>query len=150
MSKTKIIYKLKKPFSELGIELKRNGAFYKLEYENLPILLSVDNETGTCVFVTLIIDTQDCLDETQLKIALDVVDGFHKDYSGEWNDGVPYFASPEYFIGDETVVTRGWLEKQLKEFWDAYIFLQANIHIMGDDSIMKMMGLCKEDEEEKE
>ena len=56
MSKTKIIYKLKKPFSELGIELKRNGTFYKLEYENLPILLSVDNETGTCVFVTHIIE----------------------------------------------------------------------------------------------
>lgn len=150
MSKTRIIYKLKKAFSELGMELKRNGAFYELEYENLPILLSVDNETAICVFVTHIIDTQDCLDETQLKIALDVVDGFHKDYSGEWNDGVPYFASPEYFIGDEIVVTKGWLEKQLKEFWDAYMFLQANIHIMGDDSIMKMRGLCKEDEEEKE
>ena len=136
MSKTRIIYKLKKPFCELGMELKRNGAFYELEYKNLPILLSVDNETGTCVFVTHIIDTQDCLDETQLKIALDVVDGFHKE--------------PEFFIGDEIVVTKGWLEKQLKEFWDAYMFLQANIHIMGDDSIMKMRGLCKEDEEEKE
>ena len=29
MSMTRIIYKLKKPFSEPGMELKRNSAFYE-------------------------------------------------------------------------------------------------------------------------
>lgn len=132
-------YKLKRAFRELGINLTKNGYFYELEYENLFILLSVDNGSDTFAFVAHVLDTQDCLNEEQLKIALDVVDGFHENFSGEWNNGVPYFASPEYFIDHGVEVTDVWLSKQLKEFWDAYMFLQANIHLMGDASIMKYL-----------
>ena len=139
MRKTRIIYKLKKAFRELGITLTKSGYFYELEYEHLFMLLSVDNGSDTFVFVAHVLDTQDCLNEEQLKIALDVVDGFHKNFSGEWNDGVPYFASPEYFTGQGVEVTGEWLAKRLKEFWDAYMFLQANIHLMGDASIKKYL-----------
>lgn len=143
MRKTRIIYKLKKAFRELGIKLTKDGYFYEFEYEHLFLLLSVDNGSDTFAFVAHVLDTQNCLNEEQLKIALDVVDGIHKNYYGEWNNGVPYFASPEYFIGQGVEVTGEWLAKQLKEFWDAYMFLQANIHLMGDASIMKYLETNK-------
>ena len=75
---------------------------------------------------------------------MDVVDGFYENYYGKWNDGFPYFASPKFFVGNGVDVTGEWLEKQLKQFWDAYMFLQGNIHIMGEDSIMELLGLRKE------
>ena len=143
MRKTRCIYKLKKAAVGLNIKMSRSGSFYELEYEHLPILLSVSNEDDTFVLISHVYDTQDCLDEQQLKIALDVVDGYHENYSGDWNDGVPYFASPEYYIGHGVDVTPEWFEKQLKEFWEAFTFLQANIHLLGDASIMNSIGLSK-------
>lgn len=139
MSKTGIVYKLKKSFRELGIDLKRNGSFYELEYEHLFILLSVHNETDTFAFSTGVVDAQDGLTKEQLEIALDVVGDFHKNFSVEWYDGVPFFTSPDHFIGNGVELTGEWLEKKLKEFWNAYIFLEANIHLMGDLSIMKCL-----------
>lgn len=143
MRKTRCIYKLKKAAVGLNIKMSRSGSFYELEYEHLPILLSVSNEDDTFVLISHVYDTQDCLDEQQLKIALDVVDGYHENYSGDWNDGVPYFASPEYYIGHGVDVTPEWFEKQLKEFWEAFTFLQANTHLLGDASIMNSIGLSK-------
>ena len=143
MRKTRCVYKLKKAAVGLNIKLSRSGSFHELEYEHLPILLSVSNEDDTFALISHVYDTQNCLNEQQLNIALDVVTGFHENYSGEWNDGVPYFASPEFYIGHGVDVTPEWLEKQLKEFWEAFTFLQANIHLLGDVSIMNSLGLSR-------
>ena len=143
MSTTRIIYKLKKAFRELGIDLKRSGRLYELEYEHLQLLLSLDNESASFAFIANIIDAQGSMSEEELKIALDVVEGFHKNYYGEWNDGMPYFVSPEHFIGDRVEVTRDWLGEQLKAFWDAYMFLQANLFLIGDMTTMDFFGQNK-------
>ena len=69
----------------------KHALHYEFEYEHLFLLLSVDNGSDTFALVAHVLDTQNCLNEEQLKIALDVVDGIHKNYYGEWNNGVPYF-----------------------------------------------------------
>lgn len=135
MSK-RILSKLTGAFQNLGIDLAKNGSFYEFEYEHIPMLLSMDSSDHSICFITHVVESGDVsMDETILNTALDVVEGFHEDCCGDWNDGVPYFASPCFFLKGIKTVTSDWLQEQLKEFYDAYMFLEANIHLLCDTSI---------------
>ena len=135
MSK-RILSKLTGAFQNLGIDLAKNGSFYEFEYEHIPMLLSMDSSDHSICFITHVVESGDeSMDETILNTALDVVEGFHEDCCGDWNDGVPYFASPCFFLKGIKTVTSNWLQEQLKEFYDAYMFLEANIHLLCDTSI---------------
>lgn len=129
MRKAKIIKNLEKAFGELGISLRQDDTFYELEYAHLLILLFVDKDKGTLELFTYVVDVYERLSEAQLEFALDVMEVFFRHYSGEWNKGIPYFASPMYLVGDGAGVTGKWLEGQLKEFCKAYDFLQDNIRL---------------------
>jgi len=141
MSK-RIINKLTGAFQGLCIELKKSGSLYEFEYEHIPMLLSVDASDQSVAFITHVVDSGDvCMNQSIFETALDVVDGFHKDCCGDWNDGVPYFVSPGYSLEGIKSVTADWLKEELKEFYDAYLFLETNIHLLCDTSIF---GLAAE------
>lgn len=127
---------LQEAFHKLGIELIQSGTFYEFEFEHIPMLLSIDSDDYCFEFVSLVIDSSDgCLNERVLNTALDVVDEFHKDCCGDWNDGMPYFASPSYSLKGVKTISADWLKEQLKAFYDAFLFLEANIHLLCDGSI---------------
>lgn len=135
MSK-RILNKLTGAFQSLGIDLAKSGSFYEFEYEHIPMLLSMDASDQSIAFITHVVESGDVsMDETILNTALDVVEGFHEDCCGDWNDGVPYFVSPCYSLEGIKTVTSDRLQEQLKEFYDAYMFLEANIHLLCDTSI---------------
>ena len=120
----------------LGIDLAKSGTFYEFEYEHIPMLLSIDAAGHSFAFVSLVVDSGDGnLSEGILNTALDVVEGFHKDCCGAWNEGTPYFASPSYSFKEVKSVSSVWLKEQLKAFYDACLFLEANIHLLCDNSI---------------
>ena len=99
MSKTAPINKIKKSFQNLGIELTKNGPFYEFEYEFIPMLLSIDANSQSITFITPIINSSDAgLNEQVLKTALDIVEDSHNGYSGEWNNGTPFFPLTCLFI----------------------------------------------------
>jgi len=129
-------------FHSLGIEPIKSGSFYDFEYNHIPMLLSIDTSDQSIAFITHVVDSGDVsMNQSIFETALDVVDGFHKDCCGDWNDGVPYFVSPCFSLEGIRSVTADWLQEQLKEFYDAYIFLEANIHLLCDTSIF---GLAAE------
>ena len=135
MSK-RIMNKLTGAFQSLGIDLAKSGSFYEFEYEHIPMLLSMDASDQSIAFITHVVESGDVsMDETILNTALDVVEGFHEDCCGDWNDGVPYFVSPCYSLEGIKTVTSDWLQEQLKDFYDAYMFLEANIHLLCDTGI---------------
>lgn len=141
MSK-RMLNKLTGAFHNLGIELTKSGSFYEFEYERVPMLLSMDASDESVVFITHVVESGDVsLNENILNTALDVVEEFHKDCCGEWNDGVPYFVSPCFSLGGIKAVTSDWLQEQLKEFYGAYLFLEANLHLLCENSIF---GLAAE------
>lgn len=129
----KILKKVKKAFEGLGVELKKGKTLYEFEYEHVLMFLSLDNEEQSIAFVTYVVDSGDTeMDQSTLETALDIVDGFHKDCCGDWNDGVPYFVSPCYELKGIKEVSPEWLNEELKAFFDAYMFLEANIHLLCD------------------
>lgn len=126
-------------FQKLGIELAPSGSFYEFEFEHIPMFLSIDVADHSFAFVSLVIDTSDGnMNECVLNTALDVVEGFHKGCCGDWNEGTSYFASPSYLLKEVKTVSPDWLKKQLKAFCDAFLFLEANIHLLCDSSIWGM------------
>ena len=141
MSK-RTLNKLTGAFQNLGIELTKNGSFYEFEYDHIPMLLSIDASDQSIAFITHVVDSGDVsMNQSIFESALDVVDGFHKDCCGDWNEGIPYFVSPGYTLDGIKAVSSDWLKEQLKEFYDAYMFLEANIHLLCDTSIF---GLAAE------
>lgn len=131
-----MIKNLREGFQKLGIELAKSGAFYEFEFEHIPMLLSIDTADHSFAFVSLVIDSgYGSLNESIMNTALDVVEGFHKECFGDWNEGTPYFASPSYSLKEVKTVSSDWLKEQLKEFYDAFLFLEANIYLLCDSSI---------------
>lgn len=131
-----IIKNLQDAFQKLGIELTQSGSFYEFEYEHIPMLLSIDSDDYCFAFVSLVIDSSDgCLNKSVLNTALDVVEEFHKDCCGDWNDGTPYFSSPSYSLKGVKTISADRLKEQLNAFCDAFLFLEANIHLLCDSSI---------------
>ena len=49
--------------------------------------------------------------------------------------------SPCYELIGFKEVSAEWLQEQLKAFYDAYMFLEANIHLLCDTSLF---GIAKE------
>ena len=131
-----IIKNLKEAFQMLGIELAQSGSFYEFEFEHIPMFLSIDADDHSFAFVSLVVDSSDgSLNESVLNSALDILEGFYKDFCCDWNDSMPYFASPSYSLKGVKTVSPDWLKEQLKAFCEAYLFLEANIHLLCDSSI---------------
>ncbi|MBR3609217.1 MAG: hypothetical protein IKL50_04970, partial [Bacteroidales bacterium] len=130
MRKTDITTKLKKAFKELRIEIKDNTYFYEFEYEHLFIILYIFNDDNEFTFVTNVIDTNDSLNESNLESAFNAVEVFHKDFTAEWNNGDPYFASPTYKIEKRGKISSEWIKNQLKELISIYS-LDNTLSVLG-------------------
>jgi len=132
-----IIKNLQEAFHKLGIALTPSESFYEFKYEHILMLLSIDAADHSFAFVSPVVDSSDgCLNEVVLNTAIDVVEGFHKDFCGDWNEGKPYFVSPDYYLEGDKEVSTEWLQKRLKAFVDAYLFLEVNIHLLCDSDSM--------------
>lgn len=132
MSK-RILNKLQGAFQSLGIELNKERSLYDFEYQHIPIFLYMSAKDLSVAFIAEVVDSgYGRMDENIMNIALDIVDGFHKDCNGDWNDGTPYFVSPVYVLKGLKEVSAEWLEGKLQSFYDAYMFLELNIHILCD------------------
>lgn len=139
MSK-KILNKVKGAFHCLGRELTMSGNLYEFEYDHITMLLSIDEENHTIAFNTIVVRTAaERLNENILNTALDVVKEFHKDCCGDWNNGSPFFVSPSYLLRGTKAVTSDWLKEQLDAFRDAYLFFEANIHLICDSSMFDLI-----------
>ncbi|MCR5181137.1 MAG: hypothetical protein K6C30_07995 [Bacteroidaceae bacterium] len=134
--KKRLIDKVQGAFQELGIELKEYQDFYEFEYKHFTFLLSLTEEDQSMAFLSPVTDPGfDNMEEHMLKAALDIVAEFHKDFDGDWNGGSPYFISPVYSLDAVKQVDSEWLEAELKEFEDAFVFLEINIRLLCDPSL---------------
>lgn len=131
-----MIDKLIKGCSQLGLEAKEIKGFLKLEYESIPMLLTPDEKGNSFGIAALVVDTQGSLDKQLFEIALNVVTNLHKDYCGSWHNGIPFFSSFDYPVKPGADLDPQWLDMKLKEFWEAYVFLQANMYILCDGSLL--------------
>lgn len=144
----KVLSKIQGAFNSLSIGLKKFHTLYEFEYEHIPMFLSIEAKDQSIVFLTYVVDSGDIsMDKSVLEMAFDVVDEFHKDFYGEWNDGIPYFASPCFSVKNMKEVKADWLEEQLKAFYDAYVFLEANIYLLCDSSIIDTIILADSDKQ---
>lgn len=126
-----VIKNLQEAFHKLGIDLAKSGSFYEFEYEHIPMLLSIDSDDHNMAFITYVVDSSNgSMNENVLNTALDVVERFYKDCCCDWNEGTPFFVSPCYSLKGSKSFSPNWLKKQLKAFYDAFLFLEANIQIV--------------------
>ena len=138
MSK-RVLKKIQGAFQELGIGLEKGRSLIEFEYEHVFMFLSMDSKDQSIAFITYVVESCDVsMDESILNTALEIVEGFHEDCCGDWNDGVPYFVSPCYELRGYKEVSAEWLQEQLKAFYDAYMFLEANIHLLCDTSLFRI------------
>ncbi|MBP3688457.1 MAG: hypothetical protein J6I54_00555 [Bacteroidaceae bacterium] len=135
MRNTGCIDKLKTAADKLGLCLVKCGGFYELEYGQLPICVLISNTNDSFCLISCVYDQDDCLDEELLDIAVDVVTERYEQYSGYWNDALPYFMSPEYIVGADVPVTHEWLGKKLDDFYRASMLLQKSILLMNNASV---------------
>jgi len=129
--KTKTWNKIKEPFKELGIELEGSSGRYEFEYNQAQMFLHVEEEEEMIIFTAFVAGVEKREDKEKLKIALDIVNNPHCVYSASWNNGDAIFASSFYSLKKKKQVSGEWLSAELKKFWDAYIFFEANIFLLS-------------------
>lgn len=132
--KTKTWNKIKEPFKELGIELKGSSGMYEFEYNKAQMFLFVIEEDESISFAAYVAGVEKEEDKVILEMALDIVSDFHKGYCAEWNEGVAFFASDCYCLKGKRQPPKEWLSAELKKFWDAYMFLEANIFLLSGNN----------------
>ncbi len=132
--------KLKRAFKRLGIELhKRRTNLYKFEFGQLYMLLSVDEELKRYAIVIPIIDIADSLNKQMFEAIMESLENTYKNYSGYWNDSVPFIVSPHYSIDDDDGNT-DWLWGRLKVAINVFAFVEGWIYVFSDPEHLRTMG----------
>ena len=138
---TKTSTKLRKAFKKLGIELiKRNTNLYKFEFGQIYMLLSVDEELKRYAIIMPTIDIDDSLNKLMFDAIIESLEETYGNYSGYWNDGVPFVASPHYSILDAEEENTDWLWEQLKDAIFAFTFVEGWIYVFSDPAHLQAMG----------
>ena len=133
--------KLRKAFKKLGIELvKRNTNLYKFEFGQIYMLLSVDEELKRYAIIMPTIDIDDYLNKLMFDAIIESLEETCGNYSGYWNDGVPFVASPHYSILDAKEENTDWLWEQLKDAIFAFTFVEGWIYVFSDPAHLQAMG----------
>lgn len=99
--------------------------------------LDLDEKEGVFCFLQTAMGLQGELPQSEFDMMLGVVRSFHKEYNGEWNEGLPYVYSPWYNINVSNELNRKSLEKIIKDFFEAWLFACANACLITDNSIWK-------------
>lgn len=129
--KTKTWNKIKEPFKELGIELKKNNNMYEFEYNQTQMFLYVVEEEEMFLFTAFVAGVEKREDKEKLDIALDIVNVPHCVYSASWTGRDAIFASSFYRLKNKKQVSEKWLSVELKKYWDAYMYFEANIFLLS-------------------
>ena len=138
MGKTTVRNKLKKAFSELGAEMKKDSCgLYIVKYNSMDYFLDMDEKEGAFCILQTVMGLQGELSQSEFDIMLDVVRSFHKEYNGDWNDGLSYVYSPWYHINESNEFNSKSLERIIKDFFKAWSFACANACLITDTSIWK-------------
>lgn len=134
--------KLRRAFKSLGIELtKKNRSLYKFEFAHIYMLLSVDEELKRFAIVTPAIDIAASLNKLMFEAIIESLEKTYENYSGYWNDGLPFVSSPHCSIADPGDGSTDWLLQQLKDVINAFAFVEVWIYVLSNPEHLKAMGL---------
>lgn len=138
MGKMTVRNKLLKAFAELGAEMKKDTCgLYIVKFNSMDYFLDLDEKEGAFCVLQTVMGLQGELSQSEFEMMLDVVKHFHKDYNGEWNDGVSYVYSPWYIISESNDFNSKSLERIIKDFFEVWSFACANACLITDTSIWK-------------
>lgn len=98
-------------------------------------MIFIDEETETFSINEYVMGLKGKLTKEEFEMALDVTKHFHKEYDGEWNDGISYFYSPAYCLKGIRTIPQDQMDKIIEEFFEAYSFMAANACMVTDDTI---------------
>ena len=133
--KCKTYNKIVRVLDKLGYKYKKEGATCSFETDTFEYLIFIDEETETLSINEYVMGLKDKLTKEEFEMALDVTKHFHKEYDGEWNDGISYFYSPTYCLKGIRTIPQDQMDKIIEEFFEAYSFMAANACMVTDDTI---------------
>lgn len=134
MAKKTVINALKAACAEIGAEMKKTSCdLFIVERGNIDYFFDVDEKNGRFCILQTVMGLNGNLTESDFNTMLDVVKNFHKDYDGEWNDGVSFICSKWY----NKEVDGESLKKIIDDFFTAWSFACANACLLTDTSIWK-------------
>ena len=134
MAKKTVINALKAACAEIGAEMKKTSCdLFIVERDNIDYFFDVDEKNGRFCILQTVMGLNGKLTESDFNTMLDVVKNFHKDYDGEWNDGVSFISSKWY----SKEVDGESLKKIIDDFFTSWSFACANACLLTDTSIWK-------------
>ena len=133
--KCKTYNKIVRVLDKLGYKYKKEGATCSFETDTFEYLIFIDEETETLSIKEYVMGLKGKLTKEEFEMALDVTKHFHKEYDGEWNDGISYFYSPAYCLKGIRTIPQDQMDKIIEEFFEAYSFMAANACMVTDDTI---------------
>jgi len=133
--KCKTYNKIVRVLDKLGYKYKKEGAICSFETDTFEYLIFIDEETETFSINEYVMGLKGKLTKEEFEMALDVTKHFHKEYDGEWNDGISYFNSPAYCLKGIRTIPQDQMDKIIEEFFEAYSFMAANACMVTDDTI---------------
>lgn len=134
-AKTKTYNKIVKVLDKLGYKYKKEGAICSFETDTFEYLIFIDEETETFAINEYVMGLKGNLTKEEFDMALDVTKHFHKEYEGEWNDGISYFSSPPYCLKGIKSIPQKQMDEIIKNFFEAYTLMTANVCLVTDDTI---------------
>ena len=138
MGKTVVRDKLLKAFADLGADIKKDSCgLYIVNYDSMEYFVDFDENEGAFCILQTVMGLDGELSQTEFDVMLAVVRNFHKEYNGEWNEGVSYVYSPWYYINESNEFNSKSLERIIKDFFEAWSFACANACLITDTSIWK-------------
>ena len=138
MGKTVVRSKLLKAFADLEADIKKDSCgLYIVNYDSMEYFVDFDENEGAFCILQTVMGLDGELSQSEFDVMLDVVRNFHKEYNGEWNDGVSYVYSPWYYINKSNEFNSKSLERNIKDFFEAWSFACANACLITDTSIWK-------------
>lgn len=135
MSKTTVEYILQTAFAELGAEMKKDSCgLYIVKYNSMEYFIEMDENDGTfCLFQT-VMGINGELSQKEFGTVLDVVRHFHREYNGEWNEGLSYVHSLWYNARNHEFDSMK-LERIINDFFEVWSCACANACMLTDASI---------------
>ena len=127
--------KIVKVLDKLGYKYKREGSICSFETDTFEYLIFIDEETETFAINEYVMGLKGNLTKEEFDMALDVTKHFHKEYEGEWNDGISYFSSPPYCLKGIKSIPQKQMDEIIKNFFEAYALMTANACLVTDDTI---------------
>lgn len=138
MGRTTVRNNLLKASAELGAEMKKDACgLYIIQYDSMEYFLALDEKEGSFCILQTVMGLQGKLSQSEFDIMLDVVRSFHKEYNGEWNEGLSYVYSPWYIVRGTNEFNGKSLERIINDFFEAWSFACANACLITDTSIWK-------------